>query len=128
MQMKILIIAIISLTLCTAFIFISSHLVCLATNEISNEISSLPASINKNSPDELIGRIEESLNIWRSHRLMLCLVISHKEFDDVENGLISLSAFVRTGDDGNYAAGLDALRERLTKLRTSESLSFDSII
>ena len=126
--MKIFIIAVVSLTLCAAFIIISSYIVRQSTEELEVMVAALPSSINKNSPDEVIGRIEEGLNFWRSRRKMLCLVISHREFDDVENALIALSAAVRSEDGGNYASGIDGLRERLTKLRESESLSLDSII
>ena len=126
--MKTPILAIISITICAVFIFCSSIIVGKYVDDLSSRVDELPRVINENSPDGLVGRIDDSLKRWRSHRSFLCLVISHREFDEIENALISLSAAVRSNDGGNYAITLDGLTEKLSKLKESESFTLDSII
>lgn len=93
-------------------------------------ISPLPEALDasEKTSEDILERLDSATKEWTDRRFKLCLVISHKEFDEVENLLINLRAAVVSRDSGNYAANIASLRERLTKLSESERLSADGIM
>ncbi len=84
-------------------------------------------SHNESKASEYIGRLEDAIREWSSKRKILCAFISHRDFDEVSTQLISLKSAVTAGDIGNYVSSLELLKERLTKLKLSEKLSFEGL-
>lgn len=128
--MKIFIIACVALAACIGFVFIGQAFIQDSLLYINDMISPLPETLEiaEKTPEDILGRLDSATNDWTGKHFKLCIFISHKEFDEVENLLINLRAAVVSGDIGNYAANISMLRERLTKLSESERISANGII
>lgn len=88
---------------------------------------SFEISPDENKASEYIERLDIAINEWISKRRLLCAFISHRDFDEVENQLISLKSAVISGDAGNYVSSLELLKQKLWKLKLSEKLSFEGL-
>ena len=88
---------------------------------------SFETSADTNKASEYIGRLDDAIDAWNSKRKILCAFISHRDFDEVSTQLISLKSAVTAGDAGNYVSSLELLKEKLTKLKLSENLSFEGV-
>ncbi len=125
--MKSLIFALITLAMCAGIaVFGQMYVSSTITDQLdlAESFDTLPDEVKAS---EYIGRLDSAINEWNSKRKILCAFISHRDFDDVENQLISLKSAVISWDVGNYVSSLELLKEKLTKLKLSEKLSFEGI-
>lgn len=127
--MKVFICALAALILC---IILSVWSELYVLNEILNlesAVSSLPETYAKEKgPEDILRSIEKAISSWSSKQTVMCLIINHRDFDEIENDLISVKASLLSEDEGNYSASLAALKEKLSKLRDYERFSIDGIL
>ncbi len=125
--MKSFIIALMTLAVCAGVAVFGQVYVTNAVNDQYDLAESFETLPDKNKAPEYIGRLDGAINEWNSKRKLLCVFISHRDFDDVDSQLISLKSAVISHDIGNYTSSLELLKEKLTKLKLSETLSFEGI-
>ena len=126
--MKSFIFALLAIVLCMGTAIFGQIYVTDAVEHQLKTTDCFDPLLYENKAPEYLGRLENAIYEWRGAREMLCTFISHRDFDDIENLLLSLKGAVISGDGGNYASSLELLRERLTKLKLSEVLSLDGIL
>ena len=125
--MKSFIFALLTFTVCIAVAVFGQLYVTRAVEyqlTVTEGFSTFP---DESKAPEYIGSLEDAISEWSSKRKILCAFISHRDFDEVDNQLISLKSAVVAWDAGNYVTSFELLKEKLTKLRLSEALSFEGI-
>ena len=95
-------------------------------------LSPLPTTIeedtDKKTSEDILGCLSIANEYWSDKTGILSLFISHKDLDEIESHLVTLTSSVKSGDAGHYASTLAALREKLEKLSISESVSLSGIL
>ncbi|MBR6807939.1 MAG: DUF4363 family protein [Clostridia bacterium] len=123
--MKIFVLAVI--TLCIALllmVFISSY-ISSTIDTVSEAVKALPSEFSQSSKasETVLECLDSTIKYWQSRRFKLCLVTSREGFEEIESLLLNLRASVQSGDFGIYLSTLENLKEKLVRLKKSESLS-----
>lgn len=125
--MRSFLIALTVLSACICSAFYSQHTLLSTTDSINAYLSEIPELEKAEKTSDHIECLDHALDIWKNKRPLLCLFIDHRDHDEIENALISARASAASHDEGNFAADMAVLREKLDKLRLSESTSLDGI-
>ena len=128
--MKIFVFALIALISSVLLMFYTQYYVECSIETVENDIKflheyELP---NKKASEKLLRCLDNSVDFWQKRRFRICLMVNRQEFEEIENLLLDLRAAANVGDSGIYASSLAALKEKLSRLKTAEKLSFDGIL
>lgn len=128
--MKYFILALSALLLCITVIVLSRGYILSCTGELLGILDDIRTLVpfTENSPDEVIGRIEYMKSFWSSRQSILCIILSHKEYDEIEDSIGALLASAITHDRGNFSVFSTELHDRLTRLAKSEKLTIYGIL
>ena len=128
--MRVFIFAVITLTVSFFLMFFTQFYVTGAISKLENIINTIPTyyTSNEKASEDTLRCLDDSVDFWQCRRFTVCLLINRNEFEEIENLLLSIRAAVHSSDNGIYASSLASLKERLTRLKKSESLSLDGIL
>ena len=130
--MKVFVTACTAFVLAAAFAVISAIYTGNAVDKTKAVLDALPPDITeveetKDTPEDILGSIEEAEGLWASKTGKLSFFVNHRELDEIDALMVTLHSAASSADSGHYASTLAALKERLKKLSSSESFSFISI-
>ena len=128
--MRVFIFAVITLTVSFFLMFFTQFYVSGVISKLENIINTFPTyyTSNEKASEDTLRCLDDSVDFWQCRRFTVCLLINRDEFEEIENLLLSIRAAVHSSDNGIYASSLASLKERLTRLKKSESLSLDGIL
>ncbi|MCQ2456293.1 MAG: DUF4363 family protein [Clostridia bacterium] len=119
---------------CTAFL-VSVALVAASavytgnfTDELASLAGKLPETADEKDSAEILGVLEKMTDLWSRRKFGVSLSVGHRELGEIEAAILTVEAAVRSGSDGNYAAALVNLSQKIDSLAKSEKLSLDGIL
>ena len=128
--MKIFFFAVITLTISVFLILFTQFYVSDTAGRLENIIRNIPTyyPASEKASEDILRCLDDSVVFWQSRRFTVCLMINRNDFEEIENLLLNVRAAAYSEDCGIYASSLASLKERLTRLKKSESLSLDGIL
>ena len=85
-------------------------------------------SLESATAEEREALSSELFEKWKKCRKALSITVSHTEIESIDSRIVSLKAYAKDGEDGEFYAALAQLREELEFLHRSESLTVEGII
>lgn len=85
-------------------------------------------SLAKTAEEDREDISKELRGKWNECRHLLAITISHTEVESIDSRIVALVAYAQNGEDADFDATLQQLREELEYLHRSESLTVEGII
>lgn len=128
--MKIFICALCALVAVSVAVALSGCYITKAVRELDRSIAALPEALPEG--EELTDGVLKVLDVatadFKSRGTLISALIGHRELDETDTLLATLSSAARARDDAYYRTTLAALREKLEKLAVSERLTLAGIL
>lgn len=128
--MKIFICALCALVAVSVAVALSGCYITKAVRELDESIAALPESLpeSEEQTDSLLKRLDVATADFKSRGKVISALIGHRELDETDTLLATLSSAARAHDDAYYRTTFAALREKLEKLAVSERLTLAGIL
>ncbi len=128
--MKIFICALCALVAVSVAVALSGCYITKAVRELDESIAALPESLpeSEEQTDSLLKRLDVATADFKSRGKVISALIGHRELDETDTLLATLSSAARAHDDAYYRTTFAALREKLEKLTVSERLTIAGIL
>lgn len=127
--MKIFVCALCALVAVCIAVTLSGIYISRSVCELDECLTQLPEGLTKTEEfDDVLRRIDDATERFNSKSTVLSSFIGHRELDETDTLLVTLSSAVRAKDDAYYRTTLAALREKLEKLALSERFTLLGIL
>ena len=126
--MKVFISACAALLLSVALVVVSTVYTGNFTDELMSLSEKLPETADEKDSGEILGVLDKMMEVWQSRKFGVSLSVGHRELGEIEAAILTVEAAVRSGSDGNYAAAIVNLSQKIGNLAESEKLSLDGIL
>ena len=117
--------------ICAALMITNSVLLHNYTHDMLDKIDTLPRDVNLSAADtqsDALRTLDELSVTWYEYRDMLSLTVTFDYIAAVTLALNSTREFCESNISGEYLAGVEALRESVTRLHELESFSWHNIL